>query len=164
MDEYTCVDCGKEAWQVHHKEYAPEGETASLDMLRSVCPWCHGERHGKDRIGPVNKPSDIEPLSMNHPIVEEVLRFLPPDSPHYTGDIVEQIEGDEIRIEQALEWLSRRGAIQRSKQNGWPCCWWVDTRDEARRELQPHKGSSVTVQHTDITKINHCFNPTRVRL
>ena len=60
IDEYTCQDCGNEAWQVHHIEYAPEGETASLEKLVSLCPDCHGSRHGVRYISPVEKPPNIE--------------------------------------------------------------------------------------------------------
>jgi 5-methylcytosine-specific restriction endonuclease McrA len=57
LDEWTCQDCGDGAWQVHHEEYAPEGKTASLDMVVSLCPYCHGDRHGISLVPPAEKPA-----------------------------------------------------------------------------------------------------------
>lgn len=79
MDDHECQDCGEEAWQVHHEEYAPEGETASLDVLVSLCPSCHGDQHGVSRISPVSKPTKTPRYTVTLP--DEQKEWLD-DQPH----------------------------------------------------------------------------------
>jgi 5-methylcytosine-specific restriction endonuclease McrA len=79
MDDWTCQDCGEEAWQVHHEEYAPEGETACLDVLVALCPTCHGRRHGVSAISPLAPPTQTERYTVT--VSDELGEWLD-DQPH----------------------------------------------------------------------------------
>jgi len=46
-DNWTCVDCGAKAVEVHHKRYSKERiGKEPIDWLVSVCNACHERRHG----------------------------------------------------------------------------------------------------------------------
>lgn len=47
-DNWTCVYCGNNATQVHHKRYAKNNiGTEPIDWLVSVCKSCHDQIHGE---------------------------------------------------------------------------------------------------------------------
>lgn len=44
-DQWTCVHCGAEATQVHHKKYARNIGREPIHWLESVCHACHNKLH-----------------------------------------------------------------------------------------------------------------------
>ena len=46
-DNWTCVKCGADATQVHHKKYAKNIGKEPIKWLISVCKTCHEKLHSK---------------------------------------------------------------------------------------------------------------------
>jgi len=44
-DNFSCVDCKKQATVVHHKKFVCDGGNNDPENLESLCDACHGKRH-----------------------------------------------------------------------------------------------------------------------